>query len=415
MFEVRFRPGIDARRVVNVVRRTAVVTLGAIALLWGVPAFACPASNALKNFDADPLVGASFTLDATGTIATYLLDTTDENSVGGVPGLIEYCIYPIQPPGNPDSASATYDQFGQWAVDWGSMQGFFAFTRPNGNPTNIPFDGTTNIEVGTATWAAGAPLQQTILLHVNDPELCNSLYTGSPGTCFVFPGLMHGGPNPQACTGAPACKDVIIDEAITTQPLTVPGGDLLHIHYTYTIVNQPTNTFDMVFYPPSTSTQDVNTGGGKDYFGCEQTADPHGNPGQWTTPVSEPDGFVLTPVSKSGNCSQSYFFLTDGSPVKNPVLSPIVLTPGQSVVFGVDMITGLNPAHKQEFTSCGQHLLNSGFTVKWFQIPDGSSVPNIKNAGKLYSYSTNINPIYVNVVSSSDWPGNVTGKLVCAN
>ena len=59
------------------------------------------------------------------------------------------------------------------------------------------------------------------------------------------------------------------------------------------------------------------------------------------------------------------------------------------------MITRVNKGGNQEYTSCGLHLLNSGFTVKWIQSDDNL----------LHSFSTNITPIYVTVVSG--------GNLVC--
>jgi hypothetical protein len=350
----------------------------------------CPNVKAIGNFlPSNDGLAASFTLSDPGsvgfnTLATYTFTSNDETPTDGVPGLIEYCVYPSQPPGNPDSAVASFDA---WNAVFGSIQGFFAFKRPDGNPTNVPFDGTTQT-MGTATWAAGAPTAQTILLHINDADECDQLYGGNPGTCFVFPG--GGTPPPPVCNGNPACKTVVIDEAITTTPLTVPGNTLLHIHYTYVIENQPTNTFNMIFKFPWAKT-DINNGGGKDYFGCEQLPDPAGYPGTWGTfTFTDFNGNVwnLKFAQSSGTCNQSRFFL-------RPDNQTITLAPGQSVTFNIDMITRKNKGGNQEYTSCGLHLLNSGFTVKWFQ----------DNDTLLHSFSTNITPIFVNVVSG--------GNLVC--
>lgn len=337
----------------------------------------CPSINAIGNFLTSSLVGASFTSD--GTTVTYVFDSwVDTSPTGGVPGLIEYCVYPSQPPGNPTSATSAT----AFVTDFGAIQGFFGFVRSGGDPTNIPLDGTNPITMGTATWPLGtAPVTQTIVLHINDEAECSALYGAGTSSCFVLPTREH--PPPPTCNGDPACKQVTIDEAITTTPLTVPGGVLLHIHYLYVIINQPTNTFNMIFNPPAASTKDINTGGGKDYFGCEQQPDPLGAPGAWGTyPNYQGTGFTLNFVAGTGGgCPQSRFFLTAPGP------GPITLAPGQSITFTIDMVTRINKGKNQEYTSCGLHVLNSGFTVKWIQSDDGL----------LHSFATNP-PISVNVV-----------------
>ncbi len=345
------------------------------------PVGGCPSINAINNFITSNKVGASFSIDGTGTIATYIFDSLDnENSIDGVPGLIAYCVYAANPPGNPNSAIAfaTGANSAAWETSFGAIQGFFAFKRPTGNPSNIPLDGTTGITVGTATWNSVAPSQQIILLHINKPEECSALYGAGTDTCFVFPGQA---PPPQLCNGNPACKQVVITEAITTNPLTVPAFTLLHIHYTYVIMNQPTNTFNMIFQPPTPKTKDINSGGGKDYFGCEQIPDPFGAPGSAGTYANyQGTGFTmkLTVPKLTASCEQSRFFLT--APTQ------IVLAPGQFVTFTVDMVTRKNKGGKQEYTSRGNHFLNSGFTVKWIQ----------SNDGLLHSFTTN--QIIVNAV-----------------
>jgi hypothetical protein len=345
----------------------------------------CPSIAAIDNFLPSPIVGASFSV--TGDTTTYVFDSLEDRSpVNGVPGLIAYCIYPAQPPGNPDSATAlAHGANGDpFQVHWGSIQGYFAFVRGHGNPSNIELDGTTGIVMGTATWtSATPPVSQTILLHINDAAECQRLYGGNEDTCFVFPA---GAPTPPPCNGNPACKEVVIDEAISTDPLTVPAYTLLHLHYTYMIVNQATNDFDMIFYPPTPRTRDINSGGGKDYFGCEQIPDPAGSPGgQGTFPNYQGTGFTLrmTVPNPGAGCQQSRFTFT----ARNNNGEPIVLSPGEMIVFTIDMVTRVNQGGHQEFTSCGPHYLNSGFTVKWFQSDDG----------QLHSFTTNP-PIVVNVV-----------------
>ncbi len=339
----------------------------------------CPSMKAIGNFLPSSVVGASFSIDGLGTTATYAFDSfVNENPTNGVPGLIAYCVYP-NPAGNPYSATAlaTGADSSTWVTSFGAIQGFFAFKRHTGDPSNIPLDGTRAITVGTAIWNLGAPTAQTILLHINDAAECQKLYGGTEDTCFVDPGSQ-----PPLCNGAPACKQVVIDEAITTQPLTVPEFTLLHIHYTYVVVNQPTNTFNIIFNAPGPRTKDINSGGIKDYFGCEQIPDPTGAPGAAGTFANyQGTGFTLKLTMPKGTCDQSRFTLTAPGP------GAIMLMPGQSITFTIDMVTRINRGGQQEFTSLGVHFLNSGVTVKWIQSDDNL----------LHSFATA--SIRVNVVS----------------
>src|SRR5207237_1263768 len=131
--------------------------------------------------------------DGTGTTFTYNFGSTNENPVNGVPGLITYCVYP-QAGFLPDG-TITAQALGADATPFVAKEaakGSFSFTRGNGNPTNVPFDGST-VTMGTAKWVSGCvtdgqgnttcntPSSQTILLHINDPAQCDLLYntTGS--------------------------------------------------------------------------------------------------------------------------------------------------------------------------------------------------------------------------------------------
>jgi hypothetical protein len=253
--------------------------------------------------------------------------------VGGIPGLITYCVYPEL--GNTPDGSIVASAIGANGDPFKgklSAKGSFSFTRADGDPSNVPFDGNP-YTMGTATWlnkcvtdpdtlvtVCSGPATQTILLHINDQTECSSLYGGTSSTCWVYPG--GGPPKPPACNGDPACKSAQIDEAtgaftdcvvagVDYGPCpVVPLNTLLHIHYTYEIVNQPTNTYNMIFNPPTPKTQDINSGGGKDYFGCEQTPDPNGGPGAWGTyNPFENTHFTLTFFQSSGTCGQSRFQL----------------------------------------------------------------------------------------------------------
>jgi Tol biopolymer transport system component len=218
-------------------RRSAVGGFGAlmavsalVALLGAAPASAdengCPTSNSIGNRLPSNLVGASFTTSA--NTATYKFDSLVDREVDapadGVPGLIAYCIYPGSQPDGGVTTSAT----GADGSAWQDPPAFdnFSFERSDGNPSNIPLDGTTGITMGTATWTGGVPQNQIIVLHINDAEECAALYGGTPGTCFVRPAGAVQTPN---VTTAPHFQDhspVPIDGAYPNFKATV--GAIVH-------------------------------------------------------------------------------------------------------------------------------------------------------------------------------------------
>jgi hypothetical protein len=165
----------------------APVALGALTLAATFDAAAvagnCPNAKALGNFEA--LAGVDATFSSSAGVTTYSFDGSGLTSADG--SLIEYCVYttPL-----PDSAAVDPDILTVAGVNWDtdlSGTGDFGFGRSTGSD-NIPF-GLAALTIGTATWNSGsAPTNQIVLLHVNDPVACNTLYGGNPGTCFVFPG-----------------------------------------------------------------------------------------------------------------------------------------------------------------------------------------------------------------------------------
>jgi len=181
----------------------AVVVVALSAVLIGTASAAKPppppaVANGCPNggtFAIDPDVGAS----AMGMmIRTYTFSSwVGRNPVGGVPGLIGYCVYTNT---SPSKVMAVYPG---WKASKANRT--FSFTRPSGDKTNIPLDGTQNITVGTATF--GMPVSgETIVLHVNDAARCRTLYPGSTSsTCFVLPGPKPGpvcdGPGPTTGVG----------------------------------------------------------------------------------------------------------------------------------------------------------------------------------------------------------------------
>ncbi len=164
----------------------ALLSVGMYGASWAAPSAQaatnpCPASNSLANFVSADNVGATYS--DVGTTRTYrFVSIGNENPVGGVPGLIRYCVYTDTQP----SSVTTLAQGGNGAAWVGTITSKgFVFSRPAGNSSNIPLDGTST-NVGFANFSS-LPTSQTILLHINDPEVCAALYGATTGTCFVKP------------------------------------------------------------------------------------------------------------------------------------------------------------------------------------------------------------------------------------
>jgi hypothetical protein len=190
----------------------ASMALASIAMVAGPAAadtYKCPAGGT-GNPAAYPY--ADVTTSDSGNTRTYTLVNTVDRSTGdpGIAGLIKLCVY-VGAGNLPTSATPT--AVGADGSAWIDPSGLdnFDFGRPDGNPSNILFDGTVNEDVGSATWDGGIP-SQTVLLHVNDPEWCNSTYSGSPNTCFALPS--SGGGCTENCTGGEGAA-LTIDKTAT--------------------------------------------------------------------------------------------------------------------------------------------------------------------------------------------------------
>jgi hypothetical protein len=141
----------------------------------------CPSSGSVKN---SSIVAATFTPSGSTTTYTFISLIDESPIVGGVPGLVKYCVYTTPQP-NKVNAVATGADGSLWASGKDSKDFFFG--RPGGEKTNIPLDGKTTT-IGNATWTGSAPTSQTILLHISDATECANLYgSGTSNTCFVKP------------------------------------------------------------------------------------------------------------------------------------------------------------------------------------------------------------------------------------
>lgn len=144
---------------------------------------ACPAST--KTFLEAGNVDASFTNAGNETAYTFK-SLTNEQPVGGVPGLIKYCVYTDASTAPKVTPEAKGDNGEPWLGRTSKNSGNLSFVRPSGNPSNVGLDGGEEA-IGTATWGA-LPANQEILLHINDGTECRNVYGAeSPETCFVLP------------------------------------------------------------------------------------------------------------------------------------------------------------------------------------------------------------------------------------
>ncbi len=314
----------------------------------------CPNSNAIGNFNQSSVVGVSVSKGA-NTWSYYFSSLQNLNPTNGVPGLISYCVYPNNGTlPNSISVSATGADGSSFTTVSQSSGGYFAYQRNTGDPSNIPLDGTTGILMGSATWTSGAPSPQTILLHINDATECQAIYGGTGNTCFVYP----GGSLTPPCEGMPVCKTASIAEATSTNPLTVPVNTVLHITWTFTIVNQLSNNFNMEFPLSTFPASNPNTTGLRDSFDCGASPDPSGSPGAFGNfPNYQSTGFDLYINHSNLPCNAVRLILTNSG-------STLVLTPGQSITFTVNMVDS-------GFSAKGMQCLNWGINLRWVQSDDG--------------------------------------------
>ncbi len=134
----------------------------------------CPNPGDLAGFLVDNGLQANYNSDPATRTSIYSFGSSvaSGGSASGVPGLIQYCVY-ATPGMQPISVAPGVN--GANGAPWisGTAGGGFSFARPNGDASNIPFDGSSRI-MGTATWNT-LPTVQTILLHISDPVVCAEL------------------------------------------------------------------------------------------------------------------------------------------------------------------------------------------------------------------------------------------------
>jgi len=301
-FGLRAISGVKKRKTLAFGSAFAAVALVLMAALVGsVPAVA--ASTGCPSLDgrlASPDVLASKSDNGTGT-ETYSISTPSSSSVGGVPGLIEYCVFTAPAP---DTSAASITG---WDTNIDSSG--VSFSRPDGNPSNLPFDGST-VVVGSATWGDGStgtvPADQVILLHINDPAECDALYGGNPGTCWVFPGP---GETRQGLDTSVATQ---IHLGTDGESATVVGGDT-HVPFQSTVHDSATVT---------ASDSESIPAGSVDFF-FFTNADCSGGPGTAAGHVSLDSSGVAHPSDSEGPLAagsysfQAFFVSSDEGAFKS--------------------------------------------------------------------------------------------------
>ena len=153
----------------------------------------CPNYNGVTIGGAAPAISPSllaFSTSGTNPI-TYSAVTTNQSPSMGIPGIIEYCVYPnggnigIVTSGTPIYVGAV----GPWIAKANCGGTCWEFDRDGGgDPNNIPLNGAT-VTVGSLLYNT-LPSSSLIVFHINWLAECQAL--NSPldpsNTCFVTVG-----------------------------------------------------------------------------------------------------------------------------------------------------------------------------------------------------------------------------------
>jgi hypothetical protein len=138
----------------------------------------CPGSTPTTAISASTL---AFTKSTSGSTTTYGVATSNQSSSGGIPGVLELCVYHDGAVATPTASNLTalYDSWTASIPMGGATR--IEFSRPGGNPTNLPLDGST-VDVGKATYST-LPTSETIVAHIILASECGGT-TSAPLTCF---------------------------------------------------------------------------------------------------------------------------------------------------------------------------------------------------------------------------------------
>ena len=184
--------------------------VGVLATVLSFGAIACPDINSTENFYyQSDIVNASAFFAGPGKLQ-FTINSFDQDSDDGIPGVIELCVYPEfgrAPSGittNPNIDPANEDLF--WQDNTGN-DGVFSFRRTTGDKSNVPMDGEIYF-IGQATWSLPPAPSVEILLHIYNADVCPEV-TGEKKdvSCWVRPQCE---PNPDSLpsnTGPLLCDE----------------------------------------------------------------------------------------------------------------------------------------------------------------------------------------------------------------
>jgi hypothetical protein len=135
---------------------------------------------AATDINAQTISPSLLAFTETGTATrTYGVATTNQNPSGGQPGVIELCVFHDGAVSSAlGSVLALYTgAVGAWSASTPTSDRI-EFTRSDGDPNNIPLDGST-VNVGQATYST-QPTSETIVAHIYWPAQCPV----GTNTCF---------------------------------------------------------------------------------------------------------------------------------------------------------------------------------------------------------------------------------------
>ena len=143
---------------------------------------ACPNYSGVVTA-AIPSPDVSVGMTPAGNVVTYSVTTVNKSPSDGVPGVISLCVYPNA--GDTSGMAGVVSLFDSWLAGISCSSNCAGAVRPNGNPTNIPMDGSTQ-DVLQVTYST-LPTTSLVVLHINDQAECTALFGVNENTCFVLP------------------------------------------------------------------------------------------------------------------------------------------------------------------------------------------------------------------------------------
>lgn len=180
------------------------------------------------------------------------LTTPNKGAVSGVPGVIEFCVYPTVSPNFGDTSTVTSESTsavgaggGAWSAELNCGPSTCVHSiRPDGNPENIPDNGGTTSNV-LGVMFSSAPDAVFVVLHINDASECTTLFGVTESTCFVLPTTgcttcVFGNPPTVTKDATPSFTRTFtwgIDKSVDNNNVLTAGGAAFTASYTVTVTH----------------------------------------------------------------------------------------------------------------------------------------------------------------------------------